>query len=308
MFMGIRKALLSAICLCIWSGFAGAEPLAFEQAANVTGKGGVEIGANFDYAYTRLENPGIGSTFNQTYLDIPVFIRLGISALEAQVTVPYGMVRNNYNALIQDQNSTGWENTEFLLKSNFIQLPFFNFAIGLNTLFPTGYVSHDLDNGLNLTPFVAADIDLIMVRLHGNLGYQFSGQHNTTTDPVTHQNISETTFRPGNATYWALGLEFPLGSDLVSFNAELLGTKYGPAQFNGSDLESSPGTTLSFVPGFQFLALPFKAKLGLELPLERRSDRPEVLPRGDWRVLGGVSLQFSMGGPNPKNETETPAQ
>jgi len=82
---------------------------------------------------------------------------------------------------------------------------------------------------------------------------------------------------------------------------------YGPAQFNGSDLESSPGTTLSFIPGIQFLALPFKANLGLELPLERRSDRPEILSRPDWRVLGGVSLQFSMGGPNPNSEVNETA-
>jgi hypothetical protein len=297
-----RKIWMVAAFVSILPSIAAAQPISFEQAANVTGKCGVEIGVNYDYAYTSIQEQGVGTTFNQTYLSLPVFVRAGISAIEAQLTVPYGSVKNNYDSYAQDQTFTGLENIGFMVKSNFIQLPFFNFALGLNTLFPTGDVSHYLGEGLNLTPFIAADIDLRILRLHGNLGYQFSGQYNVTSDPVTHQNVTETQLKPGNAAYWALGLELPVG-DVISLNAELLGTKYGPEQFNGSDLASSPGTTVSFIPGIQLVVLPFKAHLGLELPMENRSDRPVVLPRADWRILGGVSLQFSIGGPNPNMET-----
>jgi hypothetical protein len=302
-----RKVWIMAACLSVLSGIVAAEPISFEQAANVTGKCGLEFGVNFDYSVASLDNQGLGTTFNQTYLELPVYIRAGISAIEAQLTVPFASVRNNYNSLTEDQTFTGLENIGLMVKSNFIQSPFFNLAVGFNTLFPTGDVSRNLGEGLNFTPFAAADIDLRILRLHGNLGYQFSGQYNVTTDPVTHQNISETQVKPGNATYWALGLELPMG-EILSLNGELLGTKYGPAQFNGSDLESSPGTTVSFIPGIRLMSLPFKAMLGLELPLERRSDRPVALPRGDWRLIGGVSLQFSLGGPNPNSETNNPAQ
>jgi hypothetical protein len=302
----LHKIFMAAACISLLSASAAAETLSFEQAANVTGQGGIEFGVDFNYAYETLQNQGVGPTFNQTYLNLPVFVRVGVSALEAQLTVPYADVRNNYNTYPQDRTNNGWENLGLMLKSNFIQTPFFNLAVGVNSFFPTGNVSNDSNKGLDLTPFLAMDLDFPMLRVHGNLGYLFSGQYDVTTDPVTHQAISETTIRPGDATLWALGLEFQV-LPLLSLNAELLGTKYGPAQFNGSDLESSPGTTLSFIPGIQFLALPFKANLGLELPLERRSDRPEILSRPDWRVLGGVSLQFSMGGPNPNSEVNETA-
>jgi hypothetical protein len=297
-----RKIFIAAACLSVLPGLAAAQTISFEQAANVTGAGGIEFGVDFDYAHDTLQNQGVGTTFSQTALELPVYVRAGISALEAQLTVPYADVRNNYNTFPQDHTNNGWENLSLMIKSNFIQLPFFNLAVGLNTFFPTGNVSNDFNQGLDLTPFLAADVDFPMLRLHANLGYLYSGQYNATTDPVTRQTIAETTIKPGDATTWALGLELPVGP-VISLNAELQGVKYGPAQFNGSDLESSPGTTLSFFPGIQFLALPFKAHLGLELPLERREDRPEFLSRPDWRVLGGVSLQFSMGGPNPNSAT-----
>lgn len=301
------KTLVLAACLSVFPNWAAAEPISFEQAANVTGEGGVEVGANFDYSHSSFENEGVGETFKQNYLSLPLYIRAGISAIEAQMTVPYSSLRNNYNASAEEQTFAGLESIGFMVKSNFIQLQVVNLALGLNTYFPTGDISRYLGRGLDFTPFLAADIDLRIIRAHANLGYQFSGQYNVTTDPITHQDVAETQIKPGNATYWALGLELPAGT-IISLIAELSGTNYGPAQFDGSDLASSPGTTISFIPGLRLQALPFKAKLGLELPLERRSDRPVLLPRADWRVIGGVSLQFSLGGPNPNSATNNPSE
>jgi len=275
------------------SGVAAAEPISFEQAANVTGKGGIEIGADFNYSARSLERQGLGTTFNQTLWDVPVFVRAGISGLEGKVTLPFGSIRDNYNAFgVTDRAFSGLENIGLMAKLNFLQLDLLNAAVGLDTLFPTTDAQRYLHTGQNFTPFAAVDVDLKAIKVHGNLGYQYTGKYTTDTDPITGQTTSTLDVTPGNVTKWALGVELPV-SEVFSLDAEFLGAKYGPIQFNGSDISNGPGTTKSFVPGIRFTALPLKAKLGLELPLESKSERPAIVPRGDWRVLGGVSLEFA---------------
>jgi hypothetical protein len=90
-----------------------------------------------------------------------------------------------------------------------------------------------------------------------------------------------------------VGLEIPAG-DLLSLHAELVGDNYGAATYDGTLLDNSGGRTMSLVPGIRLHAGPFKAKIAYEIPLEKKEDRPIYAPTADWRILAGVSLQFSL--------------
>jgi hypothetical protein len=295
------KRLAAALCVAglSLSGWAWAEPIAFEQAANVTGLAGIEVGADFDYAYTDFQKTGFAEN-KQTMNDVPVFVRVGLPILEAKVTVPYGSAKNtvqdNLGKTSQDQNYSGLENVGLMVKTA-LSLPVLSLGGGVNANFPTGDPNKYLGEGLDLQPFVAAGIDAMVIKINANAAFKYRGDYNfavTSLDangqPVVSQGV---TLKPGNDVSYAVGLEIPAG-DLISLHAELLGDSYSAATLGGNTLDNSGGRTLTLVPGIRLHAGPFKAKIAYEIPLEKKEDRPEYAPAADWRILAGVSLQFSL--------------
>ncbi len=285
---------LLTIALGLAPTWAGAEPIAFEQAANVTGMGGFEVGAEVDYAYEKIEEQGLGATIEQTLLDIPVFLRVGIPILEAKLTIPYGSVESDIQN-VRNENFSGIKDIGLQLKTGLLSLPNFAAALGLATGFPTGDPMKYLGEGLDLFPFAAVDMDLVFLKLHGNIGYEYRGEYAVDVDPATGAVSQGLKVKPGDATHYALGVEIPAG-ETFSLHAELLGSSYGGVKIGGNPLADSAGSTLSVLPGVRAKAGPLKAKLGVEIPLTRQEDRPALgyAPRSDWRILGGVSLQFSL--------------
>jgi hypothetical protein len=281
------------------SGLAAAEPIAFEQAANVTGLAGIEVGADADYAYTKVEKEGLPTT-EQAMTNIPVFVRIGLPILEAKVTVPYGSAKNtiqeNQGNPAQDQNYSGLENVGLMVKTS-LSLPVLSLGAGVDANFPTGDPKKYLGEGLDLQPFVAAGIDAMILKINANVGFTYRGDYSFTFtgidangNPQVDQGVK---IKPGNDVRYAVGLEIPAG-DVLSLHAELLGDSYGNSSMDGNAIDGSAGRTLSFVPGLRVHAGPFKAKLAYEIPLEKKDDRPQYAPVADWRILAGVSLQFSL--------------
>ncbi len=266
-----------------------AEPISFEQAANVTGLTGIEVGVEFDYSYEKIEEEGMSAVEN-SIMDIPVFIRLGFPVLEAKLTIPYGTVQSNVEA-VGDENYSGMRDLGIGLKTGLLGLPLFNLAAGLNFTLPTGDVEKYLGEGLNLYPFLAADLDIMIMKLHANLGYEYRGEYDkenlvgTVMEPVK--------VKPGDATHWALGIEIPTG-DVFTLHAELKGTSYGEATSAGDLVENSKGNTMTFYPGISLKQGIFKAKIGYGIPLEDENDRPLYAERSDWRLLGSASLIFAF--------------
>jgi hypothetical protein len=285
----MKRTLLVLAALAALPLAAHAEPIAFEQAANVTGLAGIEVGANVDYAYEKVEQNGV--TLNETTLmDVPVFVRAGIPILEGKLTLPFGTVKSNVPN-VQAQDFSGIRDLGVMVKSALLTLPVFSFALGVDTTFPTGDPLKYLGEGLNLDPFAAADIDLLLLKLHANLGFRYRAEYSveSTSGGVT-QSVK---LNPGDAMHFALGLEIPAG-EMFSLHAELLGANYGEATSGGIPIPDSAGTLLSVVPGVRLKAGPLKAKLGVQIPIEAKDSRPSYAPTADWRVLGGVSLQFSL--------------
>jgi hypothetical protein len=275
---------------------AGAEPISFEQAANVTGLAGIQIGVDADYSYEKIEAGGntMMSALENSVMDLPIFIRFGLPILEAKLTVPYGSVKNNADAA-KNQNYSGFRNIGLGLKTGLLALPVFNLAVGLNTRFPTGDPGHYIyGEGLDLNPFLAADLNVVVFKLHANVGYEYRGKYNTSFNPLTEDSSQSYTVKPGDATHYALGLEIPTG-DLFTLICELNGTKYGAVQIENTTLpDTGAGMTLHVIPGIQLQKGFFRAHVGLSLPLEKQSERPELAPRDDWRILAGASLVFGL--------------
>jgi len=281
------------------SGLAAAEPIAFEQAANVTGLAGLEVGADFDYSYVDFTKTGFSQT-KQTMNEVPVFVRVGLPILEAKVTVPFGSAKSTYednvNRTSADQNYSGLKNVGLMVKTS-LSLPVVSLGAGVDAQFPTGDPKKYLGEGLNLQPFVAAGIDAMVVKLNANVGFKYRGDYtfavqgfDSAGNPIIDQGVK---LKPGNDVRYAVGLEIPAG-DVLSIHAEVLGDSYGNATVDGNLIDNSGGRTLSFVPGLRLHAGPFKAKLAYEIPLEKKDDRPAYAPVADWRILAGVSLQFSL--------------
>ncbi len=271
---------------------AGAEPIAFEQAANVTGLAGIEVGANVDYAYTKVESGGI-TLAEQTLMDVPVFVRAGIPVLEGKLTLPYGTVKES----VANESFSGIKDIGVMLKTGLLTLPVFSFALGVDTTIPTGDPMKLLGEGLNLNPFLAAGIDAGLLKLHANVGYRYRAEYAIDTVTIDSSgNLvvdSGVKLKPGDAVNFALGVEIPAG-DMISLHAELLGANYGEVKMEGVSLPDTAGMTLSVVPGVRLHTGPLKAKLGVQIPLESKADRPSYAPTSDWRVLAGLSLQFSL--------------
>ncbi|MEW6517425.1 MAG: hypothetical protein AB1439_11040 [candidate division FCPU426 bacterium] len=276
---------------------AGAEPISFEQAANVTGMAGIEVGADVDYAYTKVESGGVTAS-EQTLTDIPVFVRAGIPILEAKLTLPYGTVKES----VGNESFSGIKDIDVMLKTGLLTLPVFSFALGLDTTLPTGDPAKLLGEGLNLDPFVAVGVDAGVLKVHANLGYRYRAEYEIKIDTVTIDPVSGlpvitgdqgVKIKPGDAIHFAVGVEVPAG-DMFSLHAELLAANYAEAKEAGAAVSGSSGTLLSVVPGVRMHAGPLKAKLGVEIPLSSKDDWPAYAPVADWRVLGGLSLQFSL--------------
>ncbi|NTV52167.1 MAG: hypothetical protein HGA76_04025 [Candidatus Firestonebacteria bacterium] len=295
------KRWAAAVCVAGLglSGMAWAEPISFEQAANVTGLAGIEVGADVDYAYTKVEKEGLPKT-EQAFMDVPVFVRVGLPVLEAKVTVPYGTakstVQDNLGKNSQDQNYSGLKNVGLMVKTA-LTLPVVSLGAGVDANFPTGDPKKYLGEGLDIQPFVAAGIDAMVLKIYANAGFQYRGDYTFSVtgfdaggNPIVDQGVK---LKPGNDVRYAVGLEIPAG-DVLSLHAELLGDKYGNAALDGNVIDNTAGSTLKLVPGIRLHAGPFKAKIAYEIPLEKKDDRPQYAPAADWRILAGVSLQFSL--------------
>jgi len=209
------------------AGLAGAEPITFEQAANVTGLTGIEAGFDFDYSYTKFTLGDI-EVSDATVSSLPVFVRVGIPVLEAKLTVPYGVANTIKDmATNEEQNYSGIQDVGVMLKTGILSLPMFSLGFGIDTTFPTGDPTKYLGKGLDLNPFLAAGIDVGLFKLNANVGFEYRGEF--TLKPVIDASgitiRPETTVNPGDAFNYALGLEIPTG-DVFSLHAELLGAGY----------------------------------------------------------------------------------
>lgn len=266
-----------------------AEPISFEQAANVTGKGGIEAGIDYSYSYQKIEQNGIVLN-EKTLADMPVFVRVGLPVLEAKVSLPFGNLKSNIPNL-KENNFQGLQDIGVQVKTGLLSLPSFNLALGVSTVFPTTDAQKYVASGMDLFPFAAADLDLALVKLYANLGYEYRGEYNS-----SHSAGDTVKINPGDALRYALGAELPLNEGL-SLHAELLANAYRSATVSGLEIPDSSVTTYTFVPGIRMRTGPLKLKLGYEIPLEKKDTRDRignVAPTADWRVLAGASLQFSM--------------
>lgn len=295
-----KLSLLLCASLVALPGIAGAEPISFEQAANVTGLAGIEVGADFDYSYAKFTQEGV--TLNeQTATDIPVFVRAGLPILEAKLTVPYGNVKNNVTAA-QEQNYSGIRNVGLMVKTGLLTLPMFSLGLGLDTSFPTGDPKKYLGEGLDLNPFLAAGVDLSLIKLNANLGFQYRGEFTVSSDVDANGVTIRPAYKvkPGDAFKYAVGVEIPAGP-VFSLLAELQGAGYSEAKQTpdgGSAIAvpNSVGSTMTLVPGIRAHAGPVKAKLGVEIPITKSEAfrLSQNASTADWRVIGGLSLQFSL--------------
>ena len=276
----------------------GAEPIAFEQAGNVTGMTGLEVGCDINYSYEKFESTGVNGIDENTIMEIPVFVRIGLPIMEIKLTIPYGSALSNYEAA--ESNDFGAiQNVGLGLKGGLLALPIFSLAVGLNTVFPTAEPEkYIFGEGLALNPYLAVDLDIMIMKLHANLGYEYRGEYEQ--DKVFNSSTGEFdpyqfTVKPGDATIFAVGVEIPAG-DLFFLHAELVGTNYGEVKMDQLSIPDTAGSTFVFVPGVRLQKGIFKAKLGVAVPLEVEADRPDVryAPRSDWRIMGGVSLLFGL--------------
>jgi len=287
----MRKLIFLSTALLALPVLAGAETISFEQAANVTGLAGVEVGLDLDYSYEKVVSGGVELSEN-TLLDVPVFVRAGFPFLEGKLTIPYSSAKTAATAAAggATESFSGLGDVGLMLKSNLLPLGPFSGTVGVEATFATGDPAKMLGEGQDFFPFVAADLDLALLKLHANLGYQVRGTYEV--EVGAGGPTSKVKLDPGDAFKYGLGLDLPVG--MFSLNLELLGAGYAATTADGVTIDDSAGSTMSLVPGARLNMGPFKAKLGVEIPLANKDNWPQYAPTSDWRVLAGVSLQFSL--------------
>jgi hypothetical protein len=279
--------LLAAIVIASWTAFAAAEPIAFEQAANVTGAGGIEIGAN----------ALIWGDISASVTDIPVFVRGGLPFFEAKVTVPFG-IRDTNNFNLGTLHTRGLEDIELMVKSAFIRSPGFSMAAGVDSSFPTGDKEKGLGEGLDIDPFLAVGIEAEFLKIHANLGYRFRGEYALGKIDIVDSNYMliaqrDLMIKPGDALHLSLGLELPVGG-IVSFHADLLAALYGASAINGQNASNEGHYMSILVPGVRVHIGPFKALAGIELPIGTMQNGPDFTALYEWRFIAGVAYLFAM--------------
>jgi hypothetical protein len=271
------------------------EPISFEQAANVTGLAGIQVGFDFDYSYEKIQEEGLQTAIESKLTEIPIFVRVGLPILEIKLSTPYGDLQNNVKSA-GAQDFSGIKDIGLGLKTPLLPLPFFTLAVGLQTNFPTADpIYYIFGDGLAIDPYLAADVDLMMFKLHANIGYEYRAGYEINADLYNQNVTGDVTLDPGDAIHFALGAEIPATS-LFYLNLELIGTQYGVSKLGSLEVPDSAGRTMSLVPGIRLQKGIFKAKFGVAIPLEEKTDRPAFgfAPRSDWKIIAGASLLFGL--------------
>lgn len=291
----MKKSMgLLAVVLMSLPMIGQAEPISFEQAANVTGMTGIQIGFDYECSYEKFEQDGV-QTIENNLTNIPIFVRFGFPVLEIKLSTPYGDLKDNIDSA-EDKDFSGIRNIGLGLKTPLLPLPVFTLATGLNTSFPTADPQYYIfGEGLKLEPFLAADLDIMIMKLHANIAYEYRSGYKVDIDPFNLGASGELTLEPGDAIKFAFGAEISTGT-LFHLHLELIGTQYGTIKFDGSEIPDSAGRTMSLVPGIRLQKGPFKAKFGVVIPVDEKDDRPKFgyAPRSDWKIITGASLLFGL--------------
>jgi opacity protein-like surface antigen len=286
----MKKILMAMVMLAFGIPLGHAEPLSFEQAANVTGSnGGFQLGAGYSYGSQNVPQ-GDTPAISRFYSNVPIFARLGFPGFEIRVAAPYSSIASN----IQEHGLTdvqGFRNIDLGAKFNALLLPFMDFGVGAGVVLPTIDANQYLyGEGLAVTPFAALDILTDPLLFHFNLGYTYVSQYQRAT-PNGETTIA---FRPGDEWHYGVGVEVAPVEPLWIL-AEFSGTYYGQAKSAGDFVSSSGGNIMSFFPGLRLQCTPLKAKAGVEIPLTPKANRPAFVPNYDWRLMGEVSLLVPFG-------------
>lgn len=270
---------------------AQAEPISFEQAANVTGLTGIQVGFEYEYAYSEFEREGL-DPIETKLTQVPIFVRVGLPILEIKLSTPYGDLQNNIDSAVS-KDFSGIKHIGLGLKTPLLPLPIFTVAAGLNTNFPTAEPEYYIfGEGLKLEPFLAADMDLMLLKLHANVSFEYRGDYEFKFDPDSPVEVK---LDPGDAFKFGLGAELPLG-DIFNLHLELIGTQYGSVKFDGSELPDSEFRSMSIVPGVRAQVGPFKAKFGVVIPVSEDVGNGSFgyAPSADWKIITGASLLFGL--------------
>ncbi len=278
--MTLRSVLAVLVILSAWPARVGAEPLAFEQAANVTGAAGIEVDVNASYY-------GEADWYS---VELPLSIRAGMPYLEGEVTVPFHFQT--------EAEHSGMADLGVMLKSAFLALPGFTLAAGLDSSLPTGEKDKYLRGGLQLDPFLAADINAQVMIIHANFGYRYYGEYPYGNMQVTVEDsagniiaVEDFKVKPGDVLHLALGAELPVG-DVVSLHTDLLAARIQDYSFMGRVVTNSAETIFTLAAGVRVHTGPFKALLGVEVPLQDESSYYGSYH--DWRLLAGVGVLFGL--------------
>jgi len=271
-----------------------AEPLSFDQAANVTGvHGGIEFGTDFSHGRQTVRRPE-SAEIERTVTAFPVFVRLGLPCAEARFSAPGSIIRSPIEES-GNWNESAIRSLDVSLKANGYTLPVLALAAGLSASFPRLNPDQYLyGESLQLYPFLAMDVmsppDAYAIHLHA--GYRFTFPYQRRSLQADGRAAGpEFSFNPGDLFFGAAGVEVPVIRE-VWILGEFSISRYGRSRVDGNAVQDSDGWTLSAVPGIRFESGGFKAKLGVEVPLEARSSRPLFESRYLWRILAAASLRF----------------
>jgi len=290
-----KSILVLAALLLGFPCWTNAEPLSFEQAANVTGSnGGFELGGGASYGYQRLRQEG--DLAARYVSDFPIFMRLGFTGFEFNASVPY----SSLSSTIEESDVRGFRDVGVGLKLNTLIFPALLLGVGVNGSIPTVAEGNLLfGEGAAVNPFAAFDILTSNWLFHVFFGYNFQFQYQRAAEGQD----TTVTFRPGNQWQYGVGTEIGILNELWLL-AELSGTYYGEARSAGDFLPGSQGNVWSVYPGLRLQVTPLKVKAGVEIPLRSAEDRPTFVPTYDWRVLGTVSFLIPFGSTSAKAEKQ----
>lgn len=289
----MKKMLLGALCAMLLGmpTFSTAEPIGdFEQAGLITG---IQVGFDFQYAYEKLEQEGVQTAIENTITEVPIYVRFGIPVIEFKLSMPYGQVQDNVDSALTEDFS-GIRNIGLGIKTPILPTPILNISVGLDTKFPTAEPEkYFFGEGIALDPYLAIGVNLMAIKLHANVGYEYRGGYNSSFNPLTAALDDAVEIKPGDATHFAVGAEIETPS-LFTVHLELVGVQYGEVKIDSNPLDDSAGRTMSIIPGVSIAKGPFRAQVGMAIPLEVEEDRPSYAPRSDWQILAGASLYFGL--------------
>lgn len=291
----VKKVWIIVSCLVLILAVAKAsiaQPIVLQQAENTIAADKVELGLGFIYGSEKFTIAGQTGDFTRSDFSIPILFKWAVTnSLETKLVLPYTTWKNTGTGLA-DASNGGFGQMVLGGKLNIVDDDEAGLSIGANLdlELPTGSATKGLgegshilvrggimpSSGFNLPVSGILTQKFEPLIFHVNLGYKLTGEY----------TVEGVKINTGDTIIYGVAGEYVAGGGL-SLIGELVGTSFGKAKIDDTEVNESNGITFDGVLGMSYTTEGSRITLGIPIALGDATYRAY-----DFKIVSAYSLIF----------------